>query len=77
MRLLTNQKCLVMLMKWSFGIKNFFTYLNNKCDGCLTLSCTAVYIDGCVSYFYMCNEDKLTNSVPLEKPCFASPAYTY
>lgn len=49
--LLTNQECLITLMKWNFGIKNFFTYLNNKCDVmCLTLSYTALYIDGCVSY---------------------------
>lgn len=34
-RLLTSVKCLIMLMKWSSEIKNFFTYLNNKCDGCL------------------------------------------
>lgn len=51
MRLLTDQKQLIIQMKWSFGIKNLFTYLNNKCDGHLTLSCTIVYIDSCGAYF--------------------------
>lgn len=51
MRLLTNQKCLIMLIKWGLRMKNFFTYHNNKRVGCLNLCYTAVYIDDCVSYF--------------------------
>lgn len=56
-------------------MKNFFTYHNNKCVGCLTYA-TLQYILMTVYHTSKCNENKLTNPVPLEKPSFANSVYT-
>lgn len=64
-----------MLIKWGLRMKNFFTYHNNKCVGCLTYA-TLQYILMTVYHTSKCNEDKLTNPVPLEKPSFANSVYT-